>query len=146
MPDYAALDATLQPGDVIYIHNHVGVIGHAVMWLGAIGRSPDSDPLIIDCTQTGHRDAKGVDIPLGVRIRPFRRNGWYFRQASHVHRILHAGSPVCRTTPAPFPEGGDPRLTIADRQRFWLFATRSVAGSSRVLSRRGGRVFPRPGA
>ena len=107
MPDYAALDATLQPGDVIYIHNHNGVIGHAVMWLGAIGRSPDSDPLIIDCTQTGHRDAKGADIPLGVRIRPFRRNGWYFRQASHVHRILHAGSPVCRTTPAPFPEGGD---------------------------------------
>jgi hypothetical protein len=107
LPDYATLGSTLEPGDVIYIHNRSGAIGHAVMWLGAIGRSPDSDPLVIDCTQTGHRDAKGVEIPLGVRLRPFRRDGWYWRQASHAHRIIRAGAPNCLTPPGPFSEGGD---------------------------------------
>jgi hypothetical protein len=78
-----------------------------VMWLGAIGQSPDGQPLIIDCSQTRTRDANGVRIPSGVRLRPFRRGGWYWRHVSHAHRIVGAGLPGCHIRVAPFPEGGD---------------------------------------
>jgi hypothetical protein len=104
---YNMLATTLAPADLIYIRNRHGSIAHVVMWLGPIGQSPDGEPLIIDCSQTRHRDANGVEIPAGVRLRPFRRGGWYFRHASHAHRIIGAGSPSCRTPPAAFPEGGD---------------------------------------
>jgi cell wall-associated NlpC family hydrolase len=105
--DYAALDAILAPGDLIYIRNRNGTIGHVVMWLGATGQSPDGGSLIIDCSQTWHRDANGVRIPPGVRLRPFRRDGWYWRRASHAHRIIGAASPICQEPPGAFPEGGD---------------------------------------
>jgi cell wall-associated NlpC family hydrolase len=104
---YEQLETILQPADLIYIRNRSGGIGHVVMWLGAIGKSPDGDPLIIDCSQTWHRDANGVRIPPGVRLRPLRRGGWYWRNASHAHRIVGAGSAGCQTRPAPYPEGGD---------------------------------------
>ena len=104
---YADLKSVLAPADLIYIRNRNGNIGHVVMWLGETGISPDSDPLIIDCTQTRHRDAHGVEIPSGVRLRPFRRNGWYWRHASHAHRIIDVGASSCGTPPEPLPEGGD---------------------------------------
>jgi cell wall-associated NlpC family hydrolase len=104
---YAALDTILAPADLIYIRNRNGAVGHVVMWLGEVGQSPDGEPLIIDCTETRHRDTNGVRIPPGVRLRPFRRGGWYWRNASHAHRVIGAGEPACRATPAPFPEGGD---------------------------------------
>ena len=105
--DFADLTAVLAPADLIYIRNRNGSIGHVVMWLGEAGQSPDSDPLIIDCSETRHRDADGVWIPPGVRLRPFRRNGWYWRHASHAHRIIGASAPRCTTPPEPLPEGGD---------------------------------------
>ena len=104
---YAALDTLLAPADLIYIRNRSGGIGHVVMWLGATGQSPDGDPLIIDCSQSRHRDANDAEIPPGVRVRPLRRGGWYWRQVSHAQRIIGVASPDCPTPPAPFPEGGD---------------------------------------
>ena len=79
-----------------------------VFWLGSLGRSPDGGPLIVDCSQTRHRDANGVTIPPGVRLRPFRRDSWYWRHAAHAHRIVGEGALSCRIAPGPFPEGGDP--------------------------------------
>ncbi len=107
LPAYTELGATLKPADLIYIRRRNGTIGHVVMWLGATGQSPDGEPLVIDCSQTWHLDASGVSIPYGVRLRPFRRGSWYWRQASHAHRIIGAGAPGCAPPPAPFPEGGD---------------------------------------
>jgi len=104
---YTDLETTLAPADLIYIRNRKGASSHVVMWLGAIGRSPDHDPLIIDCSEIPRRDANGVPIPFGVRIRPFRRDGWYWRNASHAHRIIGAQGVACRRPPAAFPEGGD---------------------------------------
>jgi cell wall-associated NlpC family hydrolase len=104
---YAGLGATLAPADLIYIRNRAGRIGHVVMWLGAIGQDPKGDPLIIDCSETVHRDADGVLIPNGVRLRPFRERGWYWRNAAHAHRIIGAVSPACAQAPPAFPQGGD---------------------------------------
>jgi cell wall-associated NlpC family hydrolase len=104
---YAALGAVLAPADLIYIRDRSGRIVHVVMWLGATGRSPDGDPLVIDCSQTRHRDANGVMIPPGVRLRPFRQDGWYWRHVSHARRIIGAGLPACHAPPGGFPEGGD---------------------------------------
>ncbi len=103
---FATLGARLAPADLIYIRNRMGRIGHVVMWLGKVGQDPKGDPLIIDCTETAHADANGVLIPIGVRLRPFREKGWYWRNASHGHRIIDAVAPVCEPPP-PFPEGGD---------------------------------------
>jgi hypothetical protein len=105
--DYAELETILEPADLIYVRNRNGAIVHVVMWLGATGLSPDGGPLIIDCSQTRHRDANGVPIPPGVRLRPFRRGGWYWRNAAHAHRIVGADLPDCHARLAPFPEGGD---------------------------------------
>jgi cell wall-associated NlpC family hydrolase len=105
---YSGLRARLAPADLIYIHGRQAGIGHVVMWLGKIGQSADGVPLVIDCTETGLRDASGALIPAGVRLRPFRRGGWYWRRASHAHRIIGAGAPGCEAAPGPFPEGGDP--------------------------------------
>jgi cell wall-associated NlpC family hydrolase len=102
---YAGLRARLAPADLIYIRDRQGGIGHVVMWLGEIGQSADGVPLVIDCTESGLRDASGALIPPGVRLRPFRRGGWYWRRASHAHRII--GAAACQAAPGPFPEGGD---------------------------------------
>jgi hypothetical protein len=104
---YETLATSLAPADLIYIRNRSGGIGHVVMWLGATGQSPDGDPLIIDCSQTRHRDSNGVEIPPGVRLRPFRRDGWYWRNVSHAHRIIGTDLASCQTPPGAFPEGGD---------------------------------------
>ncbi len=105
---FAALGDTLAPADLLYIRNRQGRIAHVVMWLGAVGQDPAGDPLIIDCSQTRHRDAKGAPIPPGVRLRPFRRTGWYWRNVSHAHRILGAAAGACMGAPPAFAEGGDP--------------------------------------
>ena len=65
-----------------------------VLWVGKIGEAPDAMPLILDSTGSGATDAKGVIIPDGVQLRPFKRTSWYFRQASHVLRIIPEDSPA----------------------------------------------------
>lgn len=85
---YDDLVRKLKTGDLLYIKNKSGEIAHVIMWVGAHGRSPDGSPLIIDCTGTGHKDSNGVDIPIGVHLRPFQKNSWYYQSFSHAHRIL----------------------------------------------------------
>jgi cell wall-associated NlpC family hydrolase len=104
---FPALGDALAPADLLYIRGRHGRIAHVVMWLGAVGQDPQGDHLIIDSSQTGHRDSSGASIPSGVRLRPFRRNGWYWRQVSHAHRILGAAAPSCTGEAPAFAEGGD---------------------------------------
>lgn len=89
---YEDLVRKLKTGDLLYIKNKKGVVGHVIMWVGEHGRSPDGVPLIIDCTGLGHKDSNGNDIPIGVHLRPFGRDSWYYQSFSHAHRILHEDS------------------------------------------------------
>lgn len=83
----AFLDA-LRPADILYLRNNSGVIAHAVLWLGDCGSGPNGVPLVIDCGSSGILDARRVEIPAGVRIRPYRPAGWYARNTAHAHRIV----------------------------------------------------------
>ena len=93
---YDDIRKRLLPGDLLYIRNNKGDISHVVMWLGKYGDTPasqgsaanDNMPLIIDCTGEGRKDANGADIPLGVQIRAFSKNSWYYKSFSHAKRII----------------------------------------------------------
>ena len=101
------LSTILAPADLLYMRNRRGQIRHVVLWLGAIGQDPKGEPLVLDATQSVHRDANGVAIPIGIRLRPFRERGWYWRNFSHAHRIIGADAPGCEAPPPSFTEGGD---------------------------------------
>jgi hypothetical protein len=73
----------------VYIRNREGRISHVVLWVGPIGRAPDSAPLIIDSHGDGVRDSEGRTIPCGVQLRPFRENSWYNHSASHALRLFN---------------------------------------------------------
>ncbi len=85
---YDDLVRKLKTGDLLYIKNDQGDVGHVIMWVGVHGKSPDSTPLVIDCTGPEHKDCNGNPIPIGVQIRPFLPNEWYYKSFSHAHRIL----------------------------------------------------------
>ena len=85
--DYDAFVATLEPADILYIHSDAGVVSHAVLWLGDCGVG-GSVPLVIDSGGGGRIDAHRNEIPAGVRIRPYRRTGWYARSTVYAHRII----------------------------------------------------------
>ncbi len=85
---YDTLIKQLKTGDLLYIRNNGGKLAHVIMWVGAHGRSPDGVPLIIDCTGLGHHDSNGNDIPIGVNLRPFTPDSWYYKSFSHAHRII----------------------------------------------------------
>ncbi len=85
---YDDLVRRLVTGDLLYIRNRSGKIGHVIMWVGSHGRSPDGAPLIIDCTGAGRRDCNGNDIPIGVHLRPFLADSWYYKSFAHAHRII----------------------------------------------------------
>lgn len=85
---YDDLIARLKTGDLLFIRNQKGVVGHVIMWVGSHGRSPDQTPLVIDCTGPEHKDCNGNPIPIGVQLRPFRRNEWYYRSFDHANRII----------------------------------------------------------
>lgn len=86
---YDDLIKKLKTGDLLYIKNKQGKLAHVIMWVGSHGRSPDGTPLVIDCTGPDHTDCNGNQIPIGVQLRPFNRNSWYYNSFSHAHRILH---------------------------------------------------------
>jgi hypothetical protein len=103
---YAELVGTLQPADLLYIRNDAGRVAHVILWLGAVGAGPDATPLILDSTGSGHTDAAGRPIPIGVHIRPFSERSWYAKDFSHAHRIIR-GVPDVRPGELPeFEEGG----------------------------------------
>lgn len=86
---YDDLVKRLKTGDLLYIRNRKGELAHVIMWVGSHGQSPDGAPLIIDCTGGGHQDCNGNDIPIGVNLRPFLKDSWYYKSFDHAHRILH---------------------------------------------------------
>ena len=96
--DYASLVRRLMPGDLLYIRatNTPGTrISHVIMWLGPCGVSTNGELLILDShdNKPSFKDSAGVVVPAGVAIRPFRKDGWYFRCFDHAHRILDYATP-----------------------------------------------------
>lgn len=87
---YEELVQVLRPGDLLYIKNNAGHVGHVILWLGAVGVSPDGEPLVLDSTGPGHKDSSGHAIPIGVHMRPFSKSSWYAHSFSHAHRIIPA--------------------------------------------------------
>lgn len=86
---FAETVAALKPGDLVYVKTSpTGHVSHVVLWMGEHGVSPDGAPLVLDSTGAGHKDANGVAIPDGVRLRPFTANSWYFKSMSHALRFL----------------------------------------------------------
>lgn len=88
--DHDSFVATLEPADILYVRSDAGVVSHCVLWLGDCGVGPRATPLIIDCGGSGRVDADRVEIPAGVRLRPYRRTGWYARNTAYAHRIIPA--------------------------------------------------------
>jgi cell wall-associated NlpC family hydrolase len=86
--DVDALVARLKPADIVYIAGAGGSIVHAVLWLGTCGVGPNATPLVLDCSGPGRLDSAGIPIPAGVRIRPYRRAGWYARSTAYAHRVV----------------------------------------------------------
>ena len=86
--NHADFANTLLTGDLLYVKNTQGKLSHVVLWVGSIGKSPDGNPLILDSTGTGSRDSEGRAIPDGIQLRAFTPRSWYFRQASHVLRLI----------------------------------------------------------
>jgi hypothetical protein len=88
---YDELVRTLRTGDLLFIRNNEGVIGHVVLWVGSVGRSPNQVPLILDSHGEGVKDSNDAPIPHGIYLRPFRENSWYYRSANHALRYLSGG-------------------------------------------------------
>jgi len=89
--DYAQRQQVLHTGDLLYIRGREdGPITHVVLWVGTVGRSPDDLPLILDSHGSGVKDEDGQAIPCGIHVRPFRKDSWYNRCASHAHRVWKA--------------------------------------------------------
>jgi hypothetical protein len=88
---YADFAQVLKTGDLLFICGKPGgEVTHVVLWVGAIGRSRDQVPLILDSTGGNRQDENGVTIPDGVELRPFSPASWYFRCASHALRLISA--------------------------------------------------------
>lgn len=85
---HAEFSKVLKTSDLLFIKNTSGNISHVVLWVGAIGKSPDNMPLILDSTGEGRRDTNGNPIPDGVYLRPFTSTGWYCKSASHALRLI----------------------------------------------------------
>lgn len=82
----------LKSGDLLFIKREESDdISHVIMWVGEFGKSPDGDPLIIDCTGSSHQDCSGNKIPIGVQLRPFTKDSWYYRRFSHANRLILEG-------------------------------------------------------
>lgn len=86
--NYDELVRKLKAGDLLYIRNNKGILAHVIMWVGEYGRSPDGAPLVIDSTGSGHKDSNGVAIPIGIHMRPFLKDSWYYKSFAHAHRII----------------------------------------------------------
>ncbi len=83
------LVSKLRAGDLLFIKSKKSDdVSHVIIWAGEFAQSPDGAPLIIDCTGSDHKDSNGNQIPIGVHLRPFTRDSWYYQSFSHAHRII----------------------------------------------------------
>lgn len=89
---YDTLIRQLKTGDLLYIKNNQGELAHVIMWVGDNGVSPDGAPLVIDSTGSNHYDSNNVQIPIGIHLRPFLKDSWYYRSFSHAHRLIREES------------------------------------------------------
>jgi hypothetical protein len=88
---YADFARQFKTGDLLFIRGQPdGEVTHVVLWVGAIGRSRNQVPLILDSTAGARQDENGTTIPDGVQLRPFTTTSWYFRCASHALRLIPA--------------------------------------------------------
>lgn len=80
----------LKTGDLLYIKSNAGNVSHVVLWVGEIGRDEEGRPvlLVLDSHGDGVKDARGVGIPVGIHLRPYQANSWYFHSASHAMRWI----------------------------------------------------------
>jgi NlpC/P60 family len=85
---YEDFVSKLKAGDLLYIRNSKGNVGHVIMWVGEYGVAPKGIPIVIDSTGPDHIDSNGQRIPIGVQLRPFTKDGWYFKNLAHAHRII----------------------------------------------------------
>lgn len=85
---YDDLVAELKPADIVYVRSDAGAVSHAVLWLGTCGTGLGTAPLVLDAHGAGVLDARRTLIPAGIRIRPYRRDGWYARGTAWAHRII----------------------------------------------------------
>lgn len=87
--DYDTLVSKLVAGDLLFIHHkNDDKISHVIMWVGKHGQSPNNTPLVIDCTGPDHTDSNGNKIPIGVQLRPFTKDCWYYQSFTHANRII----------------------------------------------------------
>jgi len=87
--NYENLVSKLKTGDLLYIKKKSeDTVSHVIMWVGEVGRAPGKVPLVIDSTGSGHKDSNGNVIPVGIHLRPFTKDSWYFTSFSHAHRII----------------------------------------------------------
>ncbi len=82
---FADCAKTFRTGDLLFIKNKQGKVSHVVLWVGPIGGDA---PLILDSTDSGHKDSRGTAIPDGVNLRPFAEAGWYLQSLSHALRVI----------------------------------------------------------
>lgn len=87
--DFENLVSRLKLGDLLYImKKEEDKISHVIMWVGLDESTNPPTHFIIDCTGEGHKDSNGQDIPVGVNLRPFTLESWYFKRFSHAHRLI----------------------------------------------------------
>jgi cell wall-associated NlpC family hydrolase len=115
--EYATLCKTLQTGDLLYIagspelskadiqqdlqQQKTPTITHVIMWLGDVGFSEKSIPLVTDSHGSQVPDENDRLIPNGIQVRPFynatvtpttrtteKSQSWYFDRFVWALRIL----------------------------------------------------------
>lgn len=86
--DLATMRRTLVTGDLLFLRTRKGTrISHVVMWVGDLGQ-PADDPLVVDSHGGSVKDSRGVAIPRGIHLRPFREGSWYHESFDHALRLV----------------------------------------------------------
>jgi cell wall-associated NlpC family hydrolase len=85
--------SALKPGDLLFLKNKEGGIGHVVFWIGQMGNTPDSEAMLVldSAGECILRDSSNQLIPNGIYLRQIKANesNWYFRMASHALRFIN---------------------------------------------------------
>ncbi len=81
----------LRTGDLVFSFKKGSKsIGHAFIWVGRIGKSPDDTPLFLDSGGGATPDCNGIYVPDGVYLRPYRKKYWPYTHVSHAIRFFYS--------------------------------------------------------